>query len=325
MKIDNFALNMFQTCPAKFDLRMNQGWTPSRKSGALGFGGAIHEGLAEWYRTGNAIKALQAIDKAWPDNMPVDDYRNKQKCLEVMKEYMKQYPSENWKIVQGPSGPLIEVPFTLDTGMFLPCGLSWQSPADSDKRQDACPGYMEPADEDGKCPNCNNLCESIEYGGIFDGVIEFSGTLYALEHKSTSMLGPMYFNQFRPNNQVTGYVWAAGEMSGLPVGGALINAIGVYKTGATKFARQLTGRYPEEIAEWKKNVYMVCCQIATARLTGQWSKSTGACTLYGLCEFHSVHSLGREAERQKLLEQQYIVEHWDYEKRGGTEVPNGNG
>ena len=323
MKIDNFALTMYQTCPSKYDLRINQGWTPMRRSGALGFGGAIHEGLAAWHRGEGLAKALYAIEASWPQNGPVDDFRTKEKCLTVMMEYARKYPSETFKVVQGPSGPLIEVPFTLDTGMYLPCKLSFIKERIAEFGvAGSCPGIPL---EDDMCNVCGGRCEPIEYGGIFDGVVEFSGSVYVLEHKSTSMLGSTYFRQFKPNNQVTGYAWAAAQMSGLPVGGAIINAIGVYKSGATKFERNITSRFPEEIIEWLDNVYMVCVQLKTSQLTNHWSKSTNACTLYGMCEYHSVHELGRENERQKLLEQQYIKEHWDYEQRGGTEVAtNGN-
>lgn len=318
MKIDNFALTMFQTCPHKYFRRMIQGWTPRRKSGALGFGGALHEGLAEWHRDGELGMALVAIDKGWPDAMPVDDFRTKDKCLSTMMEYVKQYPTESFKTVVGPNGPLIEVPFTLDTGMYLPCRLSWIG---TDKSTPDCSGV---SNESGVCVHCGKDCEPIEYGGIFDGLVEYGGTVYVLEHKSTSMLGSTYFNQFKPNNQVTGYVWAAGQMSGRQVGGAIINAIGVYRVGKTKFERHITNRFPEEIVEWLENVRIVCNQIKEAELRQTFSRSTGACTMYGLCEFHSVCNLAREKERLKRLDMDYHIDPWDYEKRGGTEVPNAN-
>lgn len=329
MKIDNFALTMFQTCPEKYHLRMIQGWTPQRRSGALGFGGAIHEGLAEWYRSHSIGQAMLAIEEAWPPAMPVDDYRTKEKCLQVMVEYSKHYPAETFSVVQGPSGPLIEVPFTLDTGRYLPCALSWLKQRDSTgmylEDPNSCGMAFEMPDADGRCPNCLSLCEPIEYGGIFDGLVEYSGAVYVLEHKSTSMLGSTYFNQFNPNNQVTGYVWAAGQMSGRKVGGAMINALGVYKVGKTKFERHMTARFPEQIAEWMNNVHDVCLQLKTAERKHIFTRSTNACTLYGMCEYHSVCSLGRQAERNKRLEMDYQIDHWDYEKRGGTEVASTNG
>lgn len=279
MKIDNFALTMFQSCPAKYDLRMRQGWTARRRSAALGFGGALHEGLAEWYKTHDKVKALEAINKHWPHNTPTDDYRNLEKCVTVMIDYLRHYPSEMWNVVGFPENPMVECTFTLDTGLTL---------------------------EDG---------EPIEYGGIFDGLIEMNGVVYVLEHKSTSQMGPSYFNQFKPNNQVTGYVWAAQHLSGGRVGGALINAIGVYKSSPTKFERTITSRSNEEIEEWLKNVRNTCQMIRDCEKRGVWPLHTPSCVQYGLCEFHSVHSLSSAKTRERLLEQDYVREPWSFEQR----------
>jgi hypothetical protein len=279
MKIDNFALTMHQTCPAKYNLRIKERWTSRYKSGALGFGASLHSGLAEWYRTGDVGEALRAIDKVWPEEMPSDDYRTKEKCLRVMAEYIRQYPKESFQIVGAPENPLIEVPFTLDTGLFTDSG------------------------------------EPIEYGGIFDGLIEFGDNVYILEHKSTSQLGSYYFNQYKPNNQVTGYVWAAGLLSGRRVGGAIINAVGVYKSGATKFERQITTRTQAEIDEWLVGIKETCNEIEAHERKGIWPMRTMACTLYGQCEFHSIHSLAHDKERVIALSQNYIKDQWNHEAR----------
>lgn len=298
MRVDNFILTQFQTCPAKFELRAIEHWTSRRKTGALGFGAALHEGLAEWYKTGSQEGALMQIHRLWPDNMPIDDWRTKEKCMKVMAEYIRTYPSENFSIVGMPDHPMIECTFTLDTGMHLSCF--------------ACgPGY----EEGSTCLKCDHPLEPIEYGGIFDGLIEFSGSVYILEHKTTSMLGGYYFNQFKPNNQVTGYVWAAGLMSGQRVGGAMINAIGLYKSSPTKFERQLTSRSQNEIDEWLGNVRATCELIQHCKRTGHWPMHTAACTLYGKCEYHDVHVLGTENERRKRLETDYIREEWNFENR----------
>lgn len=288
MKIDNFALTMFQTCPIKYFLRMKEDWTSRRRSGALGFGGAIHEGLAEWYKTRDKAAALLAIDAAWPNNLPTDDWRTKEKCLAVMVEYMREYPQESFKVIGAPEAPLVEVNFTIATGMYL---------------------------DDG---------EEIEYGGIFDGGAEFTPSRYILEHKTTTQLGKpphaWYFQQFKPNNQVTGYIWALGRLTGQPVGGAIINAIGLYKNGPAKFARTITSRSEDEIASWLRNVRATCQMIRDCEKRDYWPLHTQACTMYGKCEFHDVHVLGTEVERQKQLEMLYVKQEWQYEHRDEGEV-----
>jgi len=279
--VDNFALSMFQSCPTKYEMRMRRHWTPRRKSAALGFGGAFHEGLAAWYKTNDAGAALQAIAKAWPDSHPTDDYRNKQRCLDTMIQYIKHYPKESFGVVGAPDNPMIEKSFTLDTGMTLDNG------------------------------------EPIEYGGIMDGLISFNNKLYVLEHKTTSRLGSTYFYQFRPNNQITGYVWAGGEMSGQPVGGAIINAICVLKN-ETKFAREPTSRADDEIAEWMIHVRETCQIIHNCKESGIWPRFTPSCMMYGRCDYHSVCVLPHKSEREKMLEQDYVLDPWSFEDRDDT-------
>lgn len=308
---------MHQTCPAKYDLRMNNGWTLRRRSGALGFGSAIHAGLAEWYRHMHnktteerfAI-ACKAITDGWDLNVPVDDWRTLAKCLSVFREYTIEYPTESWEMIGAAADrPVVEQTFTLATGMYLPCGLSY---LDTTLREH-CDAIGHKSDA--VCTVCNAPREPIEYGGIFDGMVRFGGNVYALEHKSTSVMGDYYFNQFKPNNQVAGYIWASGQMSGLEVGGAIVNAIGVYKTGKTKFKRQVSTRDKLDIEMFLKNVYATCCEIKQHQLTGFYPQRTGSCTQYGLCEFHQVHTLSDPAWQQKRLEQDYEQSKWDYTRR----------
>lgn len=301
MKIDNFALTMFQACPLKYFLRIKEGYTSRRKSAALGFGGSFHAGLAAWYSTGSRVEMLKAVEDTWPDNMPVDDYRTKQLCVETLIAYTREYPHETFKVIDSATEKLVEVAFTLPTGMYLPCELCW----DNDNS----------AHTDTNCANCGAPKEPIEYGGIIDMGVEFSGSVFSVEHKTTSQLGASFFNQFRPNNQVTGYTWALGLLTSQRVGGSLINAIGVYKASKPKFERQITVRSPEEIEEWKVSVYRTCVAIRRCERDGVWPMHTQACTMYGKCEFHAVHVLPHERQREAILEQEYIKEHWDYEGR----------
>lgn len=286
IKIDNFALSNHQSCPAKYKLRIVDGWTVRRKGAALGFGGALHAGLADWYRGGTLASACAAISNAWPKEQPFDDYRDLNKCLAVMGEYTREYPHESFKVAGISEGvPLIEIPFSI----LL-------------------------TDANGK-PVLTDGGEEIYYGGIFDGLIEWSGQVYILEHKSTSQLGDYYFDQFKPNNQIDGYVWAARQLTGRPVGGALVNAIGVYKVGRTKFKRQITSRTTSELDEWIINIQECASEIERHHKKGYWPLRKVSCTQYGKCEYHDVHVLSNDHDRQRRLETDYIVEPWDYERR----------
>lgn len=318
MKLDNFALTMFQSCPAKYKLRMKDGWTSRRKSAALGFGGALHEGLAAWYRTGSKGASLQAISDSWPASAPVDDYRSKEKCITVMIEYLRNYPQETFKVVGFPDNPMVECTFTLDTGMYLSCIDCGPIAGKWTGHYTVIDKTLVIQDDHLLCHNCGKQLEPIEYGGIFDGLVDFSNSVYVFEHKSTSQLGSYYFNQFKPNNQVTGYTWAASLLSGKRVGGAIINAIGVYKSSATKFERQITTRSVADIAEWLNNLQRTAEMIRQCERNDYWPMFTQSCTMYGQCEFHQVHVLSSHTERLKMLEQDYVLDEWHYEQRAGV-------
>lgn len=309
LKVDNTALVTHQTCPSKYDLRIRQGWTSRGKSAALNAGGAIHAGLAVWHRSRDLAGALRAISDGWDEAAgTADDWRTREKCITVMIEYSKAYPTENFVVVGAPENPMIEVPFTLEL-------------------DDLCVPYCPTCDKwftdtTGlitivRCPSCGADLEPIEYGGIFDGLVEFSQRVYVLEHKTTSVMGSGYFNQFRPNNQITGYIWASSKMSGLHVSSALVNAIGMYKVGATKFDRQPSFRDDVEVVEWKRNVQITCAEIKFHETHGYWPMRTQACTLYGRCEFHSVHSLSHPVDRAHRLDTEFVINFWDYELREG--------
>lgn len=305
MKVDNFSLEQF-TCPAKYDLRIRQGIVPIRKKPSLSFGGALHEGLAEWYRSGNEAKALKEIHAHWPEVMPSDDFRTEAYALKVMHAYVAEYPKEVWKPIQGAAGPLVEVAFTIDTGMYIEC-------------QD-CGAYMAEGDETrGKCSNCDAFLEPIHYGGIIDVGAEWGDAVYVVDHKTTTVLGKddstYYFLQYKPDNQMTGYTWALGKLTNRRLGGAIVNAIGLYKSGEVKFKRGITSRNQYEIDEWLVGVRERCNLIKRAERSGVWRLETSQCMNYGQCDYHSIHVLNDPVSRTKRVEQDYVRSTWDYENR----------
>jgi hypothetical protein len=302
MKLDNYSFSGFQGCPLWYKTRIVDGWAPPHKSAALGFGGAVHVGLAEWYRSRNPDAVMEKMLEAWPENHPVDDYRDMMKAKKVLLEYMQKYIHESFTIVPG----MIEIATALPTGMYLPicpeCGYN------------NVEGVNDWYRTHGKCSNCGADLELIEYGGIFDTLVDFAGQIYILEHKTTSQLGPRFFDQFKPNNQVTGYVWMAQQLSGR-CDGAIVNAIGVFKVGATRFERHITTRNQWEINDWLNDLWVEACTLQRYTLTGQWPKRSKSCTLYGACEFLSVHQINDPSAQARLLEQDYIHDPWEFEKR----------
>lgn len=279
-------------CPLKYKRRILEGRKSRDESGALGAGQAMHAGLADWYRTSllpsmspaqRQELGLNGIRNAWPVKHPVDDWRDLTKVSDVFRGYVKEYPTESFTVLGDANVPLVEIPFSI----ILPVTT----------------------DEGRK----------IVYGGIFDTLILWMGQVYILEHKTTSVFGSSYFNEFKPNNQVDGYVYAAQQLTGRPVAGALINAIAWYRVGKTKYERQVTTRTPADLEEWLRNMQASASEIEWHHKHNRWPMRKNSCvTKYGPCEFHHVDKLGNPHERDSVLNTDFVIEMWDYERREGT-------
>jgi hypothetical protein len=316
VKIDNTSIKTFQDCPLKFHTRHREHWTGRFRSAALGFGGAVHEGLKAWYQgdlDGLTIpsrieNAVEAIKLAWPENMPYDDYRTMARAQEMMIRYIKEYPSENFKVLQ------VEVPFKFELGRWI----LWCKECLHES-----PPFFGNGFPRSECQQCGAALEPIEYGGIFDTLTQFGvgsqSVLYVLEHKTTSQLGPLFFRQFDLDNQVSGYCWAGQQVSGRLIGGANINALCLTNSKSSpnfKFDRAMIGRNPTQIENFKNDVASTCNEIARCERTGIWRMHTNHChNKYGLCEYHSVHILSDPDDRRRRLETDYRQEEWDFESR----------
>jgi hypothetical protein len=68
---------------------------------------------------------------------------------------------------------------------------------------------------------------SISYCGRIDLVVEETNGLFVVDHKTTSMLGPQFWDSIAVDAQPRGYCWALKECIGEEPIGYIINAIGV--------------------------------------------------------------------------------------------------
>ena len=274
------------------------------RSPALRFGGALHEGLAAWYRGLGAEASLDAIARAWDNTWDSDDYRTLEKCAKTFIAYIKEYPHENFTVVGAPETPIVEQTFAIDTGWFCGCLDCGKFNLDPTKAQ---------------CDFCHADLEPIEYGGILDLLIDFNGVVYPMDHKSTSIVAPVkggyFFDQFKPDNQMTGYHWGGTKLSGGRVGGVMINAIAMNKSD-TVFARRITSRNELDVQEWLVSLRLHCTEIMRHKSLGVFPLRTTSCTTkYGKCQFHSVHTLSNADDRLRRLETDYIHNPWDFENR----------
>lgn len=317
MKIDNTALKLFQACPLKFKTRMVDHWTSRYKSGALGYGGAVHEGLKIWYQgqmdglpfNHRLEAALEQIITHWPIDHPADDFRSLGRAKELMVKYAAEYPQEPFKVL------MVEVPFSFEIGRcILWCArCDWDNLPNEEGFRSGLGGTPT-----SNCEKCNEPLEPIEYGGIFDTLVQYGGisTVYVLEHKTTSQLGGLYFRQFDIDNQISGYTWGAQSVTGKLIGGAVVNALCTTSSGKMSFKREIIGRNPKDLERWKDDVAQTCNEIRRCEREGHWRIHSDHCmNKYGLCEYQSVHVLSDPDEQRRRLEVDYVQDPWNFEKR----------
>ena len=187
------------------------------------------------------------------------------------------------------------------------------------------------------CPACNHLvfdpddseCEACGYvfprfGGRMDQVISWNGKLWVRDFKTTSRLGNTYADQFDPNHQISGYVWAAEKLSGRPVKGAIIETLYNTKNQGPEFKQFTTTRSPGQLEAWLGSIMQEITDLKrnVARVGDlgylSFPQRTSACSDYGGCFFRgSPMSVGpcsmqNAQEMERWLEANTDYSHWDF-------------
>lgn len=156
--------------------------------------------------------------------------------------------------------------------------------------------------------------------GRIDKVIEWNDTIWIVDHKTTSSLGPTYTRMAEPNAQFTGYVWAARKLGHNARGiiiDALLTANGILQASSrarlTPTLRYDSYRTDEALAEWEVEFMRTLAHLRDCELTSQWpadGQFNGGCTYYGECPYRRV-CCEDKGLRDRLLEADYKVEFWD--------------
>lgn len=156
--------------------------------------------------------------------------------------------------------------------------------------------------------------------GRIDLIVQMHGALYGMDHKTTTRLGDTYFNAFKPNQQIEGYLWGSKQMFGVDnVQGFFINAILVAKT-KTNYKRHLTTRTKAQIQEFEHHT-LTWMQYIQDRIDlyqryshmrdVAFPMATEACSYFGGCPYKDACLAQLNPH---VLETQYVEDPWDPRK-----------
>ncbi len=123
------------------------------------------------------------------------------------------------------------------------------------------------------------------YTGHLDRLVTYAGELLVSDRKTTGMtIGSYYFEQFSPDNQMSGYIYAGKLAYQQPVQGVLIDAAQI-AVGFTAFGRSITTRSEGQMQEWLRD--MECYTDMANRYVDQgfFPMNDKACFM---CDFRKV-------------------------------------
>ena len=279
--LDSSRLKDFVDCPSKFYLRHILGLKPAvldtQSESKFSWGTCWHKVLEVYFAEGrDKVAALKALDEEYPSYITADQDKFKRTKDRMIEAFFKYL--DKWE----ENLNNLEV---LRNEQFFDQyseddGLRWCGRIDSIRRR------------------------------------KTTGAIVVWDYKTSSAMGPLYFDQHEIGFQFPGYVWAANQMMGGEVNEITVDVL--YMITRSMDLRQKTFRYDSSrIKEWVTNVKMWIDQIyrlqdAHLYNPNLWAKNWNECTRYGRCTYFDVHSITpRGSARLNILTSGYKEERWE--------------
>lgn len=315
--IDNSTLSTLTTCPRKSCFGVLAKRQEAKSRMALFFGGAIHKAL-EIRDLQNEVLCTAKIENLMVDALieyyqscpPTDDYRNLSYAIRTIEQYNKSWSADITTPITLPTGELaVELPFALPLGELEINQQIW---------------VRDPDINSGEAQFRHIDSIQIIFTGKIDRVCQYQNATYILDHKTTSIGGATFFDEFYTSHQFRGYSWAMTQLLGRPVSGVIINALicrPPLKSGQANytFDRQTIRIDQHQISDWQES-FLTIVQTFLHHHAQQPNHSpperafpmhTNSCiTKYGKCEFFSVCQLTPKHQPALLFSRLFEENTW---------------
>lgn len=312
--IDHSSLEYIMTCARKAQYHLVYKRKPVDERIALTFGQAVHSALDALFRAGDHKAALRdAFSKI---DVPTGDHRDIVKATEMLEDYVNgDYLSHDWQVVTGP----LEVSFgKLSLGARFYEKVEGGHKYWYTKNSPTTGSYDVPLPQFQACdfkpdqlvwvPDAPlvELPFSLPLGtvrgirivwtGRIDLIVRRETGLFVVDHKTTSVFGSTYYDQFQHSSQTLGYMWAGQTFLGEPFRGFIINVFPVRKS------RKPTAGEPERqrvflvdqdnLDEWRLNTLALLDLFLGVVGDDFYPKMTNQCTTkFGRCQYFDVCAL----------------------------------
>lgn len=314
--IDNSGwIESLATCHRQLQYKSLSLRVASNEKPALNFGSCIHLCLEHRYRkyrhepVGPTFhnEVGDIITKFFEEHpCPIDDWRNANWAMNVVKRYLAKYESEDFALLgDSNNSPMVEMPFTIE--LFR---------------------HQLGESPDGKIKEI-----IVVYTGRIDLPLALAdGTTWVMDHKTTSMIGQQHWDKMRMSSQQKGYCWAFEQLTGRKVTGYIVNTIRTKEPPqyvldnkpSARGARQTPEQWwdeslqrekfyikPSEMDEWKQNTISLVEEFFWHYSNGYLPMETAlGCTAYGRCPYFDVCTLARDDRDLFLASGQFTDNVW---------------
>ena len=266
---DSTSLGYRNTCPRLYQYIMIEGWSPRDDNIHLRFGVEYHWAIENFDRlrasgtefedaVRSTVGELLIRTADWdPDILTkAGRYKNVDTLLQLVIDYFdfsRNDPARTHILDNGRPAVELSFKFELDWGPRSAEGVKFM------------------------------LC------GHLDRVAELEGSLFVIDHKTTTTTpGQYFFDNFSPNNQMTLYALAAQIVVNSPIKGVIVEAAQILLEKPNQFSRGFALRTQANLSEWIADLSSWLNLAESFATSGHWPMNDTACDKFGGCRFRDI-------------------------------------
>lgn len=265
------SIKTAETCLRKYKYSILDGWTPRSRSVHLVFGGHYATALEHYHKLRadgadheEALRSVvrEALVNTWENGAPwKPDHQSKtrENLIRTIVWYLEEFKDDTAQCIRFANGNPA-------------VELSFAFEVDDD----------------------------IIFAGHIDQLVDYGGDTYVMDQKTTGgTIGPYFFDQFKPDTQMSMYSFVGKAVFQTPVKGVIIDGAQI-AVGFTRFARGFTFRTDAELNEWYDNTLWHIERARNATTEQYFPMNTTACGNFGGCPFRHVCSRAPSVREQFL-------------------------
>lgn len=281
MEIDNTSLEHFTTCARAAEYRLVHSREGRSNMAAKNFGLGKHHYLEARLRGATTREAEEIMIAFFNAQGSLEDgeWRNGTYAIDGMRAYETYWQHNTLVPLTEDGALLVEVPFrlplcdiTMPDAPLYPMEQLFATPVPS--------GIPIP------------WTVRVFWTGKIDLVTNINGMNLVSDHKTASLIGPSFFDDFLLSHQTIGYTWAARHLwPHLDIIGLYLNVLGSRKPSKSgvmhEFHRRVYIYSEAHIEEWLKDTQLLVADFLSHLSRGYFPKETKWCMgKYGTCQYH---------------------------------------